>query len=237
MIETNTIEYKHNGTILKGVMAYDNSDKDKKPAVLVAHDWSGCNDFAIDKAKKLAELGYVGFAVDMYGDGQVAKDNDAKLALMQPLINDRSLLQGRMQAALDVVSSNELVDANKVATIGYCFGGLCALDLARSGANIQGAVSFHGLLFAPENSKTQNLNAKVLVLHGNDDPMVPKEQVNGFEKEMNAAKADWQFHAFGGAMHAFTNPLANDHDFGTVYNESADKRSWFLTQNFLKEIF
>lgn len=234
---TETLHYKDGDVALEGFVAYDESHQAKRPAVLVSHDWTGRNEFACEKAKALAKLGYVGFAIDMYGNAKLGSDTDEKRSLMQPLMSNRQLLQRRMNAAVEVVSSHPLVDAQNMAAIGFCFGGLCVLDLARSGAKVKGVVSFHGLLFPPERQETTTIKAKVLVLHGFDDPMVPPEQVLHFAEEMKKNHVDWQIHVYGDTLHAFTNPLANDPEFGTVYNKIADQRSWIAMKDFLDEIF
>lgn len=228
----------HDGELeLHGFVAYDKTVNTPRPAVLVVHDWSGNNDFACHQAKELAKLGYVGFAVDMYGEGREGHTLDEKKALMEPLLNDRGLLLQRVQAGLDAVKTIAEVDVNQIAVIGFCFGGLCALDLVRSGADIVGAVSFHGLLNKPDNAFAKTIQAKVLVLHGYDDPMVPPEQVKDFCREMTEAKIDWQVYAYGHTKHAFTNPNAHNNELGTVYNAKAVARAWLSMQHFLKEIF
>lgn len=234
---TETVRYKDDNVSLEGFVAYNNSHQEKRPLVLVAHDWTGRNEFACNKAKALADLGYVGFAIDMYGDAKLGQDTDEKRALMQPLMSNRQLLQHRINAALNVMSSHPCVDQEKIAAIGFCFGGLCVLDLARSGANVKGVVSFHGLLFPPENLPVKSIKSKVLVLHGFDDPMVERDQVWNFADEMKKQEVDWQIHMYSNTLHAFTNPLANDPGFGTVYNKTADHRSWITMKNFLEEIF
>lgn len=233
---TQTIEYHDEHTLLEGFLAYDESKQGKRPAVLVAHDWSGRNPFACEKAEKLAELGYVGFALDMYGKNIIGRDNEEKSRLIAPFMQNRALLKQRMLAALAAIQKHELVDSSRIAVIGFCFGGLCALDLARSGADIRAAVSFHGLLFAPENLPCNKIKASILAMHGYNDPMVPPEQVNVFAKEMTECEADWQIHIYGHTAHAFTNPLANDPAFGTVYNEKANHRSWLAMKNFFNEL-
>lgn len=235
MLQTKKIEYQHDDVKLEGYYAYDDSISGKKPAVLIIHDWSGRNDFACQKAESLAEAGFLGFALDLYG--KVANTNDEKIALMKPLMDDRAKLLKRIQAGLNLMKTIDQVNTAKIAAIGYCFGGLCALDLARSGEDIKGVVSFHGLLTPPPQKNASTIRAKILVLHGHDDPMVKPEQVIQFENEMTVAKADWQLHVFGHAKHAFANPLANDDKLGTVYNALADKRSWILMKTFFNEIF
>lgn len=236
-MHTQVIDYFDQNIKLEGFLAYDDKKSDQRPAVIVVHDWTGRNEFACDKAKKLAELGYVGFALDMYGNAKLGKDKEEKSQLIKPFIENRTLLQQRITVALNVVKKLDQVDSNRIAAIGFCFGGLCALDLARSGANIRGVVSFHGLLNAPKNLANKKIYAKVLALHGYDDPMGTPDAVAGFEEEMTKADADWQLHVYSNTMHGFTNPTANDPVFGTVYNSISDQRSWIAMKNFLAEIF
>lgn len=236
MLQTTKIEYPCGNVVLEGYCALDTRKPGKKPAVLVAPDWSGRNDFARQKAEQLAELGYIGFAVDMYGRGKVATTVEEKMALIKPLMDDRELLRQRIGAAFETIKRLDAVNTARIGAIGFCFGGLCVLDLARSGAELKGVVSFHGLL-SPPSFPSKRIKAKVLVLHGHDDPMVPPEQVQAFQQEMTAAKVDWQTHIYGNTMHAFTNPVAHDPSFGTVYDGLADKRSWVSMKDFFSEIF
>ena len=235
-ISTRTIAYQHDGVLLQAVLAWDDSILAPRPAVMVAPAWAGRDEFAINKARALAGLGYVGFALDLYGNGKVGSGPEENAKLMGPFMEDRVLLQGRMNAALEAVRQQPEVDTGRVAAIGFCFGGLCVLDLARSGADLNGVVSFHGLFVPPGNTSPNKITAKVLALHGYDDPMVTPEQVLGLADELTQAGADWQIHAYGGTVHAFTNPLANDPGFGTVYKEAADRRSWQSMGNFLEEV-
>lgn len=236
MLIKKCIDYRCDNTQLEGWYVVDDQYAGKRPAVLVSHDWTGKNEFACHKAEQLAELGYVGFALDMYGKGKLGKTKEEKSALMQPLAQDRTLLQERILSAFDTVKTLEHVDASRIGAIGFCFGGLCVLDLARTGAEVKGIVSFHGLLNAPEANPQKQIKAKVLALHGYDDPMVTPDQVIEFGNEMTKAKADWQLHMYGNTMHAFTNPEANDPGFGTVYNKSADTRSWEAMKDFFEEV-
>lgn len=236
-IISNTIGYMDGDVQLEAFFAFDDALSGRRPAVLINHAWGGRDEFVAEKARKLAELGYVGFALDMYGKGVLGSGPEENARLMQPFMADRALLQKRIQAALYAVKQLPWVDDSKIAAIGFCFGGLCVLDLARTGADIKGVVSFHGLLGAPDNTRGTAIKAKVLALHGHDDPMVSPEQVLAFEQEMTEAGADWQVHAYGHTMHAFTNPVANDPAFGTVYQADADRRSWQAMQNFLGELF
>lgn len=237
MLQTKTIEYHDGNTLLKGHYVFDDSIAEKRPVVLVAHDWSGCNEFAREKAAKLAEMGYVGFAIDMYGDGKTGQTNEERMSLMKPLMENRAGLAERITSALRAAKKIEQADITKAAAIGFCFGGLCVLDLARSGADIKGVISFHGLLVSPNLHKQPAIKAKILALHGHDDPMVPPAQVASFQKEMVTAKVDWQMHIYGKTKHAFMNPSAHDDALGTVYNELTAKRAWVSMQNFLAELF
>lgn len=236
-IVANAVSYLDDGEVLEGYFAYDDAIAGQRPVVLIHHAWAGRDEFVAEKARKLAALGYLGFATDIYGKGILGKGPDENARLMQPFMQDRGKLRKRLIAALAAVKTMPWADDKKIAAIGFCFGGLCALDLARSGAEICGVVSFHGLLVPPANVSPAAIKAKVLVLHGHDDPMVPPEQVLALQTELTAAGADWQVHSYGNTMHAFTNPLANDPGFGTVYQPKADVRSWQAMQNFLQEIF
>ena len=236
-MHTSNYIYHHGEQELHGFLAYNDTIDEPRPAVLLAHDWSGRGEFVCHKAKLLAEMGYLGFALDMYGQGRLGVTSDEKNALMQPFVNDRSLLSDRLRAAYDAVIGMSEVDSNRVAIIGFCFGGLCALDLARSGIDIKGAVSFHGLLNKPTDIKPCAIKAKILVLHGYDDPMVKPQLVNEFCHEMTEARADWQVHMYGHVQHAFTNPDAQDPHSGLVFNSLAADRSWETMAQFFREIF
>jgi dienelactone hydrolase len=233
----NTMAYTDDDAVLEAFFAFDDSISGRRPAVLICHTWVGRNDFVAAKARAIAELGYVGFALDMYGKGVIGSSAEENSKLMQPFMDDRRLVQKRMKLALDAVKKLPWVDDGKVAAIGYCFGGLCALDLARTGVDIKGVVSFHGLLGAPTGIGGNKISAKILALHGRDDPMGLPEQVLAFQEEMTQAGADWQFVSYGHTVHAFTNPEAHDAASGLVYNADADRRSWLAMQNFLTEIF
>lgn len=234
---TSTLDYKDGDTELEAYIAYQETDS-QVPVVLVAHDWTGRREFACRAAERIAAWGYIGFALDVYGKGVFGKDGDVEgnSALMGPFAEDRNLLRQRMKAALVTARNIPQANATQVAAIGYCFGGMSVLELARSGAELTGVVSIHGIL-AAGNAASEPVVAKVLCLHGHDDPMVPPEQVLAFETEMTKAGADWQLHTYGNTVHAFTNPNANNPDFGTVYSESAETRAYVALSNFLQEIF
>ena len=233
-MKTEKITYQSGDNSFEGFLAQPEGDSN--PCVLIAHTWAGRDAFVEEKAKLLTELGYAAFAIDMYGDGKIGTSNEENAGMMQPLLDDREELARRALASLDAVSKIDSIDASKIVIMGYCFGGLVAMDLARTGANIKGAVSFHGFLAGPENS-TNEIKAKLLALHGDSDPMVGQDQIESFRQEMTSKKVDWQLHVFGGAMHSFTNPEANDPDFGAVYSKNADERSWKIFTDLLKELF
>ncbi|MES2624892.1 MAG: dienelactone hydrolase family protein [Pseudomonadota bacterium] len=231
------LEYQDGATVLEAYVSMPAGQQQKLPAVLICHAWSGRSQFECDKADELAALGYIGIAIDNYGKGIHGETNEENSALMQPFIKDRSKLRERLTAGLTAVRGIEQVDITRVAAIGFCFGGLCALDLARSGAELAGVVSFHGLFNAPDHPTGKPIKAKILALHGNDDPMVPPAKVLELEQELTTAGADWQIHVYGKTMHAFTNPAANAPAQGMSYNPVAAARSWTSMQNFLREIF
>ena len=233
-MKTEKITYQSGDNSFEGFLAQPEGDSN--PCVLIAHTWAGRDAFVEEKAKLLTELGYAAFAIDMYGDGKIGTSNEENAGMMQPLLDDREELARRALASLDAVSKIDSIDASKIVIMGYCFGGLVSMDLARTGADIKGAVSFHGFLAGPENS-TNEIKAKLLALHGDSDPMVGQDQIESFRQEMTSKKVDWQLHVFGGAMHSFTNPEANDPDFGAVYSKNADERSWKIITDLLMELF
>ncbi len=236
-IQTRTIEYTHEDELLEAFMAWDDSASGPRPGVLVSHAFRGREQFECKKAEALAELGYVGFALDLYGKGKTTDDTDEAFALMGRFTADRALLQSRLHCCVETAQAQPEIDAEQLAAIGFCFGGLCVLDLARSGAPVAGVCSFHGLLSPPDNHASAAISAKVLVEHGWEDPMVPPEQVVAFASEMTGAGADWVLHAHGDTVHSFTNPGADDRAGGTAYRAEADRRSWQSMQNFLLELF
>lgn len=236
-IVENTVVYMDGDIALEAFFAFDDSVSGRRPAVLISHAWGGRDSFVADKARKIAGLGYFGFALDMYGKGVLGSGAEENAKLMQPFMADREKLQQRMKAALNAAKLLPWVDENKIAAMGFCFGGLCVLDLARTGVDIKGVVSFHGLLGAPGNTQGNKIKATILALHGRDDPMVSPDLVLAFQEEMTQAGADWQFVSYGNTVHAFTNPVANDPDFGTVYQADADRRSWQAMKNFFVELF
>ena len=236
-IVSKPVEYKQGDTVLEGWSVYDDAILGKRPAVLVVHQWKGLGDYEKKRAEMLARLGYNVFAVDIYGKGVRPQTPQAAGAEATKYKNDRALLRARVRAGLDVLAGHELTDPKRIAAIGYCFGGTAVLELARSGADIAGVVSFHGGLSSPTPSDAKNIKAKVLALHGADDPNVPPQEVAAFEDEMRQGGVDWQLVAYGGAVHAFTDwDAGNDNSKGAAYNERADRRSWEAMKQFFAEI-
>jgi len=221
----------------EGVLAWDDSNTELKPGILVSHMWSGQSEFEEDKATELAKLGYVGFAIDNYGKGRRADGPEEAQKLMDELDQNRPLLQSRMLLAVDILKKQKMVNASKIGAIGFCFGGKCVLDLARSGTDIMGVVSFHGLLDPPKPHPNKKIKSAVLVLHGWEDPMALPDDMVKLSREMNGLNADWNIHVYGHTGHAFTNPKAKFPEKGLFFQPKSDKRSWDSMIYFFKEIF
>ncbi|MEL7130723.1 MAG: dienelactone hydrolase family protein [Pseudomonadota bacterium] len=229
------LEYEQGGAVFEPYFVHP-GDGDR-PLVLVCHAWGGQHDFERSVAADLAAKGYAAFAVDLYGKGKRGNSPDENTALMTPLVSDRARLQSRLAKSLELASSQPGVLPSKTAALGFCFGGLCVLDIARMGADVTAVVSFHGLLSAADNLPSPSVTAKVLALHGWDDPLATPENVIDFGKEMDGAGADWQLYAYGGTVHAFTNPEANDKASGNAYSPTVTRRAWAACDDFLAESF
>jgi dienelactone hydrolase len=236
-MQSRLVEYVDGDLVLQGRLVWDDAHSGPRPGVLVAHTIAGRTAFEEQKAEKLAELGYAGFAIDVYGKGTQSSDMATNKARMDALKADRAGLQRRLLVALATLREQAEVNGSKTAAIGFCFGGLCVLDIARSGADIAGIVSVHGIFTPPGNTVGQKIVAKVLLLHGWDDPLAPPDEVVALAKELSISGADWQLHGYGHTMHAFSNPAARDPDGGKAYNETANRRSWAATRYFLAELF
>lgn len=237
-MHSENFEYFDGSSPMEGYIAYDDASDKKRPAVLISHAWGGLGSEEKEIAEKIAALGYLAFALDNYGKGKRGNSMEENSKLMQPFIDDRAMLLKRLQAGLDAAEKHPLVEAGKIAAIGYCFGGLCVLDLARSAdPRLCCSVSFHGLFGKPNIGKQEKISAKILILHGYDDPMATPQNLLEIAKELSDAGADWQVHAYGGVVHAFSSPSANMPENGILYNENAARRSWQAMCNFLAENF
>ncbi len=237
VMTSKSVLYREGGTVLEGTLVYDDQ-KGKRPCVLVVHDWNGPDDYELGRAKQLAALGYTAMVVDIYGRGVRPKDNAASAAESSKYGKDRMLTRKRIIAAYNYASRQPWVDGKRMAAIGYCFGGMVVLELARAAAPVRGVASFHGNLSNPKPFDARFIKSQVLVLHGAADPLVPKAQVDAFEKEMKAAKKPYKLVAYPGAVHSFSLKHAgNDVKSGVAYNANADKKSWAELVAFLKKAF
>jgi dienelactone hydrolase len=226
-VKTEVVEYTFDGTTLKGLVAYDDATKEKRPGVLVVHEWWGLNEYAKDRAKQLAGMGYVAFAADMYGDGKVTDHPDKAKEFATAVRSNSAAWVGRAKAALKVLQDNPLVDPTKVAAIGYCFGGSTALQLAYSGADLAAAVSFHGAPVPPTPEQAKAVRAKVLVCHGEADPFIPKAAMDKMLAALKAGGVAVEYAGYPGVVHSFTVPGADKvGNPGMKYDATADKESW-----------
>jgi dienelactone hydrolase len=236
-VRTDSIEYTHGDVVLQGFVAYDGLLKSKRPGILVIHEWWGHNQYVRDRARQLAELGYVAFALDMYGKGVQAKSMEQAQKMAGKFYEDRQLMRDRAAAGLEILKQHRNVDATRLAAVGYCFGGTTALELARSGAELRCVVCFHGGLKTANPADALNIKGTVLVLHGADDPNVPPAEVSAFQDEMRQANVDWYMVYFGNAVHSFTNPAAGmDKTKGAAYNYNADQRGWTIMRELFLEL-
>ena len=236
-IVENTVEYKSGEVVCEGWQAYDDAVAGKRPGVLVVHQWTGISDHEKEAARKLAALGYNVLVADIYGKG-VRPQPPAAGKEAGKYKADRPLLRARVNAGLDVLARDARTDASKLAATGYCFGGTTVIELARSGAKVKGVVSFHGGLDSPTPADGKNIQAKVLALHGADDPYVPTKDIAAFTAEMKTHGIDWKLVSYPGAVHSFTHKAAgNDNSKGAAYNADADRDSWVQMEQFLKRLF
>jgi dienelactone hydrolase len=237
-IQGETVSYTENGIELEGYLAYDDANETRRPGVLVVHEWKGLGDYAKRRARELAELGYIAFAADIYGKGVRPENHEEAGATAGVYKNDRSLMRERILAAFNVLKEHPFAEPSKIGAIGYCFGGTTVLELARSGADVKGVVSFHGSLSTPQPADAKNIKGKVLVHHGADDTFVPEAEIEAFKKEMADAGVDMRFVAHQGAVHSFTVPEAGDDPSkGMAYDEKADRASWESMKEFFSEVF
>ncbi len=240
-VHTEEVTYTSDGVNLKGFLAYDKAVDGQRPGVLVVHEWWGHNEYARNRAQMLAELGYTALAVDMYGEGKTAAHPEDANKFMMEVFNNIKTGEARFLAAMDVLKKHPLTDPEKIAAIGYCFGGAISLHMARIGTDLDGVVSFHGALDSFHKPEPGSIKAKMLVCHGSIDEFVPAEKVTAFKAEMDEAKADYTFIEYEGANHSFTNPSADkfgqDFELPLVYNFDADQKSWQDMKDFFNKIF
>lgn len=237
MIKTEKYNYSGPDRDFQGVLAYDNKVQGKRPVVLIAHTWTGQGKFEEEKAIALAKMGYLALAIDVYGKGKRAKDNAQAEVLMNEALKDRQRLLDRLLLALESIKGHGLAEPDKVAIIGFCFGGKCALDLARSAVDIQAAVCFHGIFDPPGLEQEEDIKAKILVLHGWEDPFAFPKDIVALGYELTERNALWEMDIYGHTGHAFTNPNANAPDQGMVYNPLASDRAWQRMAQFFEEVF
>jgi dienelactone hydrolase len=240
-IQTETVLYSANGTNLRGYFAYDDSVEGERPGVIVVHEWWGLNDYIRSRAQQLAALGYSALAIDMFGDGGTADNPGDAGAQMNAVLEDMETGTGRLKAGFDTLHDHALVDGSRVAAIGYCFGGAMVLHMARIGMPLKGVVSFHGALGSFHKPAAGEVQARVLVCHGAADEFVPQSDIDNFKAEMDAAGADYEFVAYDGALHGFTNKAADEngkkYGLPLAYNEAADQGSWQAMRGLFEEIF
>jgi len=236
-IKTENVEYRVGDTTFKSVVVYDDAGSDKRPGIVVYPEWWGLNDYAKHRAHMLAELGYVAMAVDLFGNGQTTEDAATAGKWAGALKADRKVLRERANAGLEQLKKNPHVDASKLGTIGYCFGGSTAIELGRSGADVKAIVTFHAALDSPTPADGKNIKGRLLVCHGGDDNFESPKDLAAFQDEMRQNHVDWQMNIYGGAVHSFTNPDADKHGIpGIAYNQRADERSWQAMKTVFQEV-
>ena len=237
-VKTQVVDYKFDGITLKGFLAFDEAVKEKRPGILLVHEWWGLNDYAKKRAEMLAELGYVAFCADMYGDGKTTEHPKEASTMAATVRKNVDIWRGRAEAALKLLKERPEVDAKKTAAIGYCFGGSTALQLALAGNDLSAVVSFHGALPTPSVDDAKKITCKVLICHGADDAFIPEANIKKFRSSLDEAKVSYQFESYPDAVHSFTVKGIDDKGVkGLAYNEAADKKSWEQMQTLFKDVF
>jgi dienelactone hydrolase len=237
-LKTQTVTYEHEGTPLTGYLAYDGAIEGKRPAILVVHEWWGLNDYARMRAEALARSGYVAFAVDMYGAGKVTRHPEQAGQWAKTVTQNSSFWQQRARAGLEVLKQQPQTDPERMGAIGYCFGGGTVQQLAYSGADLKGVVSFHGSLQAPPSNGLEKIKAEILMAHGGDDTFMTPEQIQSYLSAMARSGLNYQFIIYSGAKHGFTNPDAEEYGLPALgYSRRADTRSWNHMKLFFEELF
>ncbi len=237
-VRSETIDYRQGDTDLQGILFWDDSFGGRRPGILVVHEWWGLNDYIKNRARMLAQLGYVAFAADMYGGGKTTEHGETAKEWMEQITANQAQWQARALAGLEQLRSHRLVDSGELAAIGYCFGGTTVLQLAYAGSDVNGVVSFHGSLPIPAPQHYDRISARILATVGSEDSFIPPEQRIQFGQALDEADADWHLVVHGGARHAFTNPGAGAFGIENLqYDEAADRRSWQHMQLFFDELF
>jgi dienelactone hydrolase len=237
-VVTKTIPYTYEGKTLQGYLAYDDAKKGPRPGVLVVHEWWGLNDYAKSRTRQLAEMGYVAFAADMFGDGKTTRDPKEAQAWYSAAVAQPEQLARLSKAGLDVLRKQPQTDVEKMAAIGFCFGGTTVLQLVYAGVPLKAAVTFHGGLVVPDEKQAVKIRAPLLILHGAEDTFIKPETIDGLRKALDAVKVDWYMVTYANAVHAFSNPEADSFKIpGIGYNEKAARRSWNEMQDFFAEQF
>jgi dienelactone hydrolase len=237
-VVTEEVRYTHDQLECVGYLAYDDTRAERRPGVVVVHEWWGLNDYARRRARQLAEMGYVALAIDLYGGGKTTTDREEAARLAGALYQNTDAWRERAKAGFEALARNSCVDPARIVAIGYCFGGASVLQMAYSGLPLAGVVSFHGSLAPPREEDAPRIKARILVLHGADDPFVSAADVAAFQEGVRKAAVDWQMEYYGGAVHSFTNPAVDAAGIdGAKYNRNADERSWRRMQLFFSELF
>lgn len=240
-LKTQVIEYQIGGDSYTGYLAYDDSQTGKRPGVLVVHEWWGHNDYVRKRAEMLAGLGYTAFALDMYGTGKLAQHPQDATNFMQAVVSNMNVAERRFEAAFNLLRNHPTVESEKIAALGYCFGGATSLHMARQGLDLDGVASFHGALGSETAAEKGKVKGEVIIFTGEADPMIPAEDVSAFHQEMTNANVAHSIYSYPGAKHGFTNPAADD--FGKrfnlplAYDAAADADSWLKTRDFLAKVF
>lgn len=236
-IKNEIVEAKVKGNTLELLYSFPSEYNGQPlPTILVLHTWSGRDSFCCDKSSYFAAQGFLSIAVDLFGDARIGKTREECQSLIQPFMDDRTILKDRLSQLMNFLQKDPRIDSNNINAIGYCFGGLCALDMVRNNLGLRAGISVHGLLHKPDHKLPDTYSSKVLVLHGHKDPMVTPQHIADFQAEMNKAVSDWQMVVFGQGMHAFTRPGASDEASGLVYNPLLDQRTTKIVNGFFEEI-
>ncbi len=237
-IHTKTVDYRDGEAELRGYLVWDDSSEEKRPGIVVVHEWWGLNEYARKRAEMLASMGYAAFAVDMYGKDQVTQHAEEARGWMKQITANVDTWQRRALLGLNLLRDEPMVDTERMGAIGYCFGGATVMQMAYAGANLKGVVSFHGSLPVPTPEQAKQIKGRLLIAHGAADSFIPQERVLAFQKALDDAGARWEMDIFGGAQHGFTNPGAGDYGLkGVRYDEYADRRSWELMATFFSDLF